>query len=415
MKFSICIRAGILMAIASNTIWISTAQARSDSANISKLAEIINRSLQANPEILAAQFAVDAAKAHLAGTALPLNNPELEGEAERTDINTFQLGISQTIDWHDKRSALEQVAQTELQTMQQQLTALRLEKSTGLMDAIGRISIQSAINDLSQRRTEVLKRFTTLAEKRHTAGDIPRAELELARLSLSEASMAHARNQAELILANNDFLALSGQILTEAIRLPQFLSIDPKIASDTESLARQHPQVQVALLKSQIAKKQINATDRERKSDPTFGVSAGREDDNNLLAVRFSIPLQVRNNYQSNVDVARAEALQAEQEAQQVYWNLRAQLKSAKQRYEIISAAWKQWLNQGQTSLRQRAKLLEILWQAGEIDTTDYLLQVQQTLDTQIAGIKLHGDLWKSWLDWMNTSSKLDTWLNQKN
>ncbi len=60
-------------------------------------------------------------------------------------------------------------------------------------------------------------------------------------------------------------------------------------------------------------------------------------------------------------------------------------------------------------------RLLETLWRAGEISTTDYLLQVQQALDTQIAGIELHGDFWNAWLAWMNHSASLDNWLNTEN
>ncbi|WP_457670608.1 TolC family protein [Thiolapillus sp.] len=414
MKLSICMRAGILAAIVANATWISAVQAKTVTlpAEVQKLASIVNRSLQANPEILAAQSAIDAAQARLDGATLPLNNPELEAEIERTDVNTYQLGISQTFDWHDKRGALQQVAQAELEAARQQLAALQLAKSIELLDAVGRISIQNSINDFSRRRTEILARFTRLAKQRHAAGDIPQAELELARLSLAEASMQQARNQAELIQANSDFLSLSGQTLNEKITLPESLPINPAAEADLETIARQHPEVQAALLAAQIAKRRINAADRERKTDPTLGLSAGREDDTKLLALHFSIPLQIRNNYQSNVDTARAEALREERLAQQIYWNLRAQLQSASQRHSVIATAWKQWLNQGRTSLQQHVSLLDTLWQSGEISTTDYLLQVQQTLDTQIAGVELHGDLWSTWLDWMSASASLDAWLN---
>ncbi|WP_419631261.1 hypothetical protein [Thiolapillus sp.] len=96
-------------------------------------------------------------------------------------------------------------------------------------------------------------------------------------------------------------------------------------------------------------------------------------------------------------------------------WEMRAQLKSAGQRYTLVSDAWKQWLSQGRSSLQKRIRLLETLWRAGEISTTDYLLQVQQALDTQIAGIELHGDFWNAWLAWMNHSASLDNWLNTEN
>jgi cobalt-zinc-cadmium efflux system outer membrane protein len=413
MKFSTCIGAGVLVAVVSNAVWISGTHAQTEIADTGSLALIVNRSLERNADVSAAQAAVQAAEARLQGAAQPLNNPELAGEAEHTDINTYKLGIFQTIDWHDKRTAFEQVAQAELQVSQQQLAATRLTTTTELLDAIGRIAIQQAVNRLSRHQVEILTDFSKVATQRHSAGDISRAELELARLSLAEASMKHARNSAELVVANSDFFALSGQILSEDIQLPKQLSLLESTSGDLESIIQKHPKVQTAMLKSQVAKRQINATDKERKADPTLGITAGREDNNNLLALNFSIPLQIRNSYQSNVDVANAEALRTEKEAQQIYRSLHAELMSANRRYEIISSAWTQWLKQGHSSLQQRIRLLDTLWRAGEINTSDYLLQVQQTLNTQIAGIQLHADLWQTWLDWMSTSASLNTWLNK--
>ncbi len=414
MKFSTCFFAGILSVIVSNAAQASPIQAHTGTDSTRMLVNIVNRSLQRSPDILAAQSAVEAARVRLGGAALPLNNPEIDVEAERTDINTYQVGISQTIDWHDKRSALEQIAQAQLLTAQQQLAVLQLSKAAELLDAVGRIAIQTAINHLSLRRSETMARFSKLAKQRHVAGDISRSELELARLSQAEADMQYALTQSELIQANSDFYSLSGELLAETVELPASLSIESASRSDNETIARQHPRVQVALLSARIAKHQINAADRNRKADPTLGLSAGREDDHNLLALQFSMPLQIRNSYQSDVEAARLNALQAEQQAQQVYWQLRAQLRSAEQRYTVVSKAWRNWLTQGRGSVQKRINLLETLWRAGEISTTDYLLQVQQTLDTQIAGIELHGKLWNAWLAWMNSSASLAKWLNTK-
>ena len=413
MKISSCTIAGALMVAAGSASWAGPAQKSIATGDIRTLKAVASQALESSPEIQAAQSAVASARARLGGAALPLNNPEFEAEAERTDVNTYQLGISQAIDWHDKRSAIEQVAQAQLQAAQQQLLFLRLSKATELLEALGRIATHSAIMQLSQRRSDILSRFTALAAKRHAAGDISQSELELARLSLAEADMQNARSQAALIQANSDFFSLSGHGLREDIILPESLSIDSLTASDQENIARQHPRVQLALLQARIAKQQIIAADRERKADPTLGISAGREDNNNLLALRFSMPLQIRNNYQSNVDVARHDALQAEQLAQQSFWELRARLRSAEQRYAVVSRAWEQWLTQGRGSLRKRVQLLETLWRAGELSTTDYLLQIQQTLDTQTAGIELQGDLWNAWLDWMNHSATLSHWLKK--
>ncbi len=416
MPFSICMRAGLFASILTLTAWTPLALSKAKSSpdkDVQQLAAIVNRALETNPEIQAAQAAVDAAQARLIGAALPLNNPELELEAERTDISTYTLGIRQTIDWHDKQSAFEHAAQAELTSARSGVAALRLTKATELLDAIGRIAVHHEITTLSKRRTEILDRFAKLAKQRHAAGDISQAELGLARLSLAEAVMQHAGNGAELIQAKSDFFSISGQKLDGGIKFPDQLPATLPRAKDEEALAQNHPQVQAAHQMARAARQQIHAVDQERKADPTFGLAAGREDQENLVALSFSIPLQVRNNFRSNVDAAQAEALQVEQQALQTYRNLLARLQGAQERYQLIARAWFLWISEGRVSLRKHIGLLETLWKAGEINTTDYLYQVQQTLDTQIAGVELHGNLWGAWIEWLSASGTLNKWLNE--
>ncbi|NOX92559.1 MAG: hypothetical protein GXP18_08965 [Gammaproteobacteria bacterium] len=53
-----------------------------------------------------AQARVDAAQARSDGADRPLHNPSLGLDAERTDINTSIIGLTQTLDWSDKQGAL---------------------------------------------------------------------------------------------------------------------------------------------------------------------------------------------------------------------------------------------------------------------------------------------------------------------
>jgi outer membrane protein, heavy metal efflux system len=416
MRFSIYMRVGLLACLCTFSAWVQPVFSKERTpqySDVNQLATVINRALKSNPEMKAAQAAVDAAKARLTGAGLPLNNPELEVEAERTDIKTYTIGISQAVDWHNKKDAFEQVARSKLIAAQKRVEALRLTKATELLSAIGGITTHEKITSLSKRRSKILERFNKLAKKRYTAGDISKAELGLARLSLAEAVMNHAGNGSELIQAGSDFFSLSGQPLGSNVKFPDHLPSTLHNPTSADVLARSHPQVQAAHQTAQAAKQQIRAADQERKADPTFGLAAGREDKENLVALSFSIPLQVRNNFSSNVDAARSEALQAEQEARQIYQNLKAKINSARERYKIVANAWKHWVSQGSISLQQRIKLLEAAWQAGEMSTTDYLIQVQQTLDTQIAGIELQGDLRNAWIEWLSASGTLEEWLKR--
>ncbi len=419
MSFSICLRAGLaacLLALAAWTLPAIAGVKSHDDVGVRQLSAIVSRALETNAEILAAQAAVEAARARLKGAGLPLYNPDLEiltEQKEDREDSKYMIGFSQTLDWHDKRSALEQSARAELRAVEARLSDLRLTKATEILRALGEITTYSEIAGLSRRRTEILDRFVRLAEQRHAAGDIPQAELELASLTLMEAVMQHAANGAELVRAQSDFFSLCGYRLENVRQFPDRLPATLPDAVDDEVLAAKHPKVQSAHLRARAAGKQISAIDRQRKPDPTIGVAAGRDDRDNQLEIAFSIPLQFRNDFRSSVDAAQSEALQAEQEAQQAFRNLQARLNGARERYELVANAWSLWISRGRSSLQQRVELLEVQWQAGEMNTTDYLLQIQQTLDTQIAGVELHGDLWSAWVEWLSASGTLNAWLNK--
>ncbi|MEW8050739.1 MAG: TolC family protein [Candidatus Thiodiazotropha sp.] len=380
---------------------------------VDRLANLVEQSLESQPEVLAAQAAVESARAQLSGSALPLNNPELELEAERTDINTYSIGFSQTLDWHDKQDVLRQVVQARVDVAEQQLQALKLTKSAELLQAVGDTLTRRQVRLLASERAGMLGRFERLAEKRHAVGDIPLAELELARLSLAEARMEQASKTAMLVAADSDFYSLSGIRLPDDMRLPERLSVSALSDDGAMAIARQHPAVSTARGNARIARSRILAAETERKPDPTLGLSAGREDRENLLGLSLTIPLLLRNDFSSEVKAAEADSLQTEHEAQQIFRDIVAGLHASHQRFRLFDDAWQAWASLGRISLQQRLKLLERQWQAGELSSTDYLLQIEQSLETQITAAELKGDRWNAWVEWLGASARLDDWLSQ--
>ncbi|MAT84314.1 MAG: ABC transporter permease, partial [Gammaproteobacteria bacterium] len=77
----------------------------------------------------------------------------------------------------------------------------------------------------------------------------------------------------------------------------------------------------------------------------------------------------------------------------------------------LSNAAWDDWERTGQVSLRRQTDLLRRLWEAGELSTTDYLVQLRQTLDVRESALDLRFALWEAWFEWLQASGRLDTWL----
>ena len=73
-------------------------------------------------------------------------------------------------------------------------------------------------------------------------------------------------------------------------------------------------------------------------------------------------------------------------------------------------SAWARWQASRGTDVERRANLLEKLWREGELSTADYLLQLKQTLDTQLAGAELEARLWRSYADYLAATGQLERW-----
>ncbi len=343
-----------------------------------------------------------------------LYNPELELDAERTDIDTTSLGISQTIDWGDKRGARARAAGHERDAVIAEAESKRQGLAIELLQALREYHTADALNSQGQQRVRLMKQFAAIAEQRRRAGDLNQIELDLAKLASLEANLESAELTARLSDAEQALLALMGELPAPNTwpTLPHLLPDIQQSDIDTEKLLRGHPVFRAQQANVTAARTMIELRQRETRPDPTISVRTGREDNETLTGLTLSVPLFVRNSFRAEVDEANANLIQAEQNAQTTWLNLNSQLNTAARRYMLTRATWAEWQQRGETSLQRRIELLERLWQAGELGTTDYLVQLKQTLDTQSAATELRGRHWQTWLDWLTASGTVFTWMN---
>lgn len=382
-----------------------------DKTPTTALAKFVERALNANPRVQAASAAADAEAARSRGAARPVFNPGLEFEYESSEIDTTTLELSQTLDWHDKRGARKSAADAGLESVRAALRSLREQLAGEILTALADLDRASRLQDLANERIELMKRVVSLHERRAAAGDIGQTELQLTHLALAEARLQHVDIAAEAVESRTALSQLAG---TAPVSPPTFPAATPTPSLDPESRERtaaNHPAVLEARLRTLAAQRRIRMSDLDRRADPTIGIKGGREDRDTLIGLRLEIPLQVRNDFAEQVDASRAEALQAEREAQDTYRNVLAQLEGAHRRLVLIRKSLTQWQSQGQRHLKGYTSLLEKLWKAGEIGTAEYLVQLQQALDTRIAGEELKGKAWLAWADWLSAAGEVQKWL----
>lgn len=381
----------------------------------SSLAGFIRSVVKSHPRIKAAGAALSASQAFEAAATRPLYNPELAFDGENGEVNTFTVGISQTLDWSDKRSARSAVSGAERLAMAAQYQLARRDLSIEALSALATYQSSAEHKTLSLERVALMDKFSALSTQSFSAGDIARVELNLATLLAAEANMAHARAAAAYIGARqrlNSFVANTGTNSP----LPALDSQLPALPTlgNPQSLLSVLPEVQIAQHQVDAASALVNLRKREQSLDPSLGLSGGEEDGYRLIGLNLSIPLPVRNNFSHEVSAARAQHQQAQHLADDALRQAHSRLISARERYQVARSAWQSWQQVGQLSLQEQGVLLRQLWQSGELSSTDFLVQISQTIDSQNSALELRQTLWQSWFEYLSASGQIEQWLGSQ-
>ncbi len=380
------------------------------------LGAFVREVLDSNPGVQAAEAAVNTAQALTRAASRPLYNPELQVQAEQAIENTGALGLSQTIDWADKRTARTQMASFDEAAARAKLTAVRQRVAGELLTALSRFRTAKPLLRLAEHRLNLTRRFAALSEQRYSRGDLNRVDLELARLAHAQAKLQRAQAMSNVIRAREALAAVAGVVNRSWPQLPTVLPSIRRSAVDIERLLNDLPIIRVYRAQMAAANAFIDLRVRLRRSDPTISVLGGAQQETEagtdpLIGLNLSVPLFVRNNFSAEVDAANTNFIRIQRQGQDAYRRARARLISALAQYRVTQSARQAWKQSGQKSLTVQIDLLRRLWQIGELGATNFLVQLNQALSTQASAIELRGSAWLAWFRWLTASGKIDTWL----
>ena len=408
--------AAIVMSFGVSATAAQEALAPPEFTNTSRAAEpaliqFVQSTVDRNPLVKAASFKLVASTSYESAAARPLYNPELEFEAEDTDVELRTIGISQTLDWSGKRGARESVAAAERLAVEADYQLTRRQVATELLNGLA--SHQTALDRtaLAKERAELTEEFAQIAKRRFDAGDLQRVDFNLANLVKAEARIKLATTTSSLADAQQ---AISNLVPFDSRpRWPSLSTVfvAPSPFNDSESITSAMPEVRAAQSRLQAAIATVTLRKREKRADPTIGVTGGEEGGESLVGIRISVPLPLRNRFQHEVSAALAEQTQAQQVLNNTQLRANSRLSNSLQRYQIAHAAWQEWQALGQENLRQKTDELRRLWGAGELSTTEFLVQMGQTVDIRDSALELRLALWQSWFEWQSASGQLDQWL----
>jgi cobalt-zinc-cadmium efflux system outer membrane protein len=341
-------------------------------------------------------------------------NPELEISASNADVDTRSVGIAQQIDWSGKRRARAAAADAETRAVEAERDSVRLRIALDFLRGAAALQVARDQVSLGAQRVEWLSKFSTLAQRRFRAGDIPVLERDFATLALQEARAQQAELMSDEAKARQMLIAVAGSV-SEWPALP----IAPPAVDDAAFAAASVealPDVRKALAESEVAQARVTVAERERRADPTVAITGGRVTDgpfnDRLVGVTVRVPLFVRNSYRAETVAARASADAADFAWRDSRLRAAAQREQAKTSYDALRSAWLDWQGSHAAKADDRAALLQKLWEAGELSTTDTLVQLKQSLDTELAAAGVRARVWQAWADWLAASGGLAQWLD---
>lgn len=380
----------------------------------SPLQGAVRRIWQTSPEVQAAWADLDAAQARARAAAQPLYNPSLSLDAENADVNRRTAGLSLALDLSGKRRARASQGEADLRAAEAAYNLVRRDVAARWLKAWSTAALAVRQSELGQRRLALMQRFDDLAAQRLKVGDISSPERDLAGLALGESQVQQATLASNEAAARAELLAISGDQLTALPPLPA--GMPPVVGSVTPLPVDELPELRQSRAQQASAEAGVQVARRARIPDPTLSLTGGQVRSgprtDQVIGLSVSIPLPVLNTGRAEVEAARAEADAAAAGVRSRQFVLRAGLQEVQARYAALRNAAEAFRGGRAAAFEDRTALLEKLWRAGEISTSDYLVQLKQSLDTALSGQELESQTWQTWFDYLTAAGRLTDWLD---
>ncbi len=370
---------------------------------------------QRHPAYRATEAQLAAARARLDAAGQPLYNPEVELNSEdEGSERTTTAGLNLTLDLSGKRRVRRDAAAARVDQATAEARLRRRDFAKQWFGIWAELQTATERVRTGERRLALMSRFAELAQKQFAADDISGLERDLAMLARDEAQAEQSQLIVEQAEAQARFRTLGGspELLANLTLPTGTLSPPTGIAGEVEQL----PDWQVAEAAAVAAEREVTVAQRNRIADPTLGAYGGRKrldvggPSENVVGMSISVPLFVRNSYRAEVVAAQADADVAVADRDRVRIELEADRQRAIDSYAAAQSTWTRWQASRGTDVERRTTLLERLWREGELSTADYLQQLKQTLDTQLAGAELEARLWRSYADYLAATGQLERW-----
>jgi len=373
----------------------------------------LKNQIETQPEIVAAKQQLKAQLFLADGRTRPLYNPQLETEFERLDsADNYRIGINQTLDVWGKRDSRSQQAKFLRLAAQQSYAQSYQKKLAEALSVLATYQASKARFLLAQQQEQQINTLFQLVKNRQKAGDLGQIEVNFSLASLAQRLNETAQAMADFRTAETQAWELFPNLPSDKAVVPAQLwqvNAGSVSAEGSSNPAELHPRVLLAKVQWQIQKEAAELARLDTKADPTLGINAGRDGDEDVVGLTFSIPINVRNNFSAERRAADEQALSAEAAYLAVHRKQQYQIQAAAsiaQQYQKQLLRLKSLLQQ---SNEQSQELLEQQWRTGDLGTNEYLIALQQSMAGALSGIELQEKFQLAVIDWLKASGQVKT------
>ena len=380
----------------------------------------LSQQINQHPDVVAAKEKMYAALSLADGREMPLYNPELETEFDREgQSNNYRIGVKQTFDLWGKRDVRQRQASYSRELARQSFE-FTVQKKTA--EALLSLIEWQAANQQASLAREQEAQLSTLIELiniRQKTGDLGLLDAELAYLNLSKNLSTTAKNLAQLKQIEATLRQQLPQWSPESEQIPEQLWVTKNSLSESPnnviSSIKDYPTVRAAKAEWDGLRQSAELARLETKAEPTFGISAGRveTDGSNVIGLTMSIPLNVRNNFRYEALSANQQVLSAEARYQAVMRKQQFSIQSSQSVLQEYSQRYDRWQTIMKGRQERSKNLLDKQWQSGDMNTSAYLLALQQRAEGLAAGIELQMQFQLANIDWLLQAGRINTALQQ--
>ncbi len=300
----------------------------------------IAQALASNPDIAAARREVQASEGALRQAGVR-PNPELSALVEdaRQDSRSTTIQINQALELGGKRSARISVAERSRSLALNELAIKSAEIRAAVTTQFFAVLIAQERQRLAMASLELAQRASNAANRQVSLGKIPPLEASRASIAESGVRVELAQANSELLIARQSLATAMGSKLAAELQLQaEFHTLPalPDLQKLTQALARA-PLTQRAQLEldKRLA---MSALEKSRQiPDLTLSIGSKREQQTgrNQAIVGISIPLNLFDRNQGNLQEALSRADKARDELAATENRLHGELLQAHQRLSL--------------------------------------------------------------------------------